>query len=239
MFCLFSATSREAVDAVNQRAGFHFDRIVQGTWLSRAPADGHDAVRPRGRRVRTRLGGLGIVSALALGACGAGTPPPSVTGPASGGVGASLGNPVPSAAAMGPASPTPLDQCSFLTTAEIESTTGLKVVRSGPQPNYESRCLWALSGKGNEINTVAMHVELDSPRAAKDQEFNCTAGFALDPINGVGDSACGQEIEGGSYSLYARRGDDLVSLDLSPDATRSIDESAWATLAQDVIAKLP
>lgn len=129
--------------------------------------------------------------------------------------------------------------CSFLTTTEIETATGHTVVSSGPAPNYRGRCEWVLSGEGDQINRVQLGVELDSPRAGKDHDFNCSVGFGLESITGVGESACGQVIEGGSYTLHALNGDDLVTLDATPDAARTIDESAWATLAKAAFANLP
>lgn len=181
-----------------------------------------------------RLLGLGVAGALLLSACGASAPPSSVSGP-----GATTPGSAATQGLSAPGSEKAVDSCSFLTTTEIETATGHTVVSSGPAPNYRSRCEWVLSGEGNEINQVQLGVELDSPRAAEDHEFNCTVGFGLESITGVGDSACGQVIEGGSYTLYALNGDDLVALDVTPDATDTIDESAWATLAKAVLANLP
>jgi len=195
-----------------------------------------DHQRPSGTRrdKRMRLVGVGISGALLLSACGAGASPPSLSGPGA----TNPGSPTGQASAV-PGSQTAVDSCSHLTTAEIETATGHTVVGSGPAPNWQGRCEWTLSGEGDEIVQFQLGVELDSPLATDDHEFNCTVGFGLEPITGVGDSACGQVIEGGSYMLHALHGDDSVTVDVTPDATRLIDHSAWATLAEAVFAKLP
>lgn len=127
-----------------------------------------------------------------------------------------------------------LDECSLLPASEIETATGYEVVRSGADPSGLSDCVWTLSGDGGSLG---LSVELDSPRAQKDHEFDCTVGFGLTPLDGVGDSACGDPIAGGTYLLYALRGDDRVWLTIQ--ANYLIDGSAWVTLARAAVAKLP
>lgn len=248
VFCVFSATSREAVDAVNQRAGFPFDRIVQGTWLSRTATDARPHRRARARRgTRDAVAGLGIACALLLGGCSAGAPP-SVAGPTPGGAATtSRGTPgVPaasgvaqaSAPAGGGASHGAIDQCSFLTTAEIETATGQKVVRMERDSGVSHTCVWTLSRENNLINLT---VHLDDPRAQKEQDFDCKVGFGLKPLAGLGDSACADEVTGGEYWLHTIRGDDRVTLHggVYDKDNYPVKSSVWAALAQDVLTKLP
>lgn len=123
----------------------------------------------------------------------------------------------------------------MLTASEIETATGYEVVGSSNEPTDGlSECEWTLAGQGGKIG---LQVELDSPRAQQDHQFNCTVGFGLSPLDGVGDSACGDPIAGGTYLLYALRGDDQVTLRMQ--ANYLIDKSAWATLAKAVVARLP
>lgn len=238
VFCLFEATSREAVEAINERADFPFDRIVEGTWLAWAGTEGRPRPRARSRRAtRSRLSGVAAAGMVLLSACSAGAPVPasSTAGSSPGGASTIPGNPASSAVAPGGGA-TALDQCSFLTAPEIETGTGLKVVRSGPDARGISRCIWTLSGDGNQIG---LSVDLDDPRAMKNQEFDCTVGDSLARIDGVGDSACGSPISGGEYLLYALRADDRLTLRIAPTTANSVDPSVWATLARSVLAKLP
>jgi len=123
----------------------------------------------------------------------------------------------------------------MLAASEIETATGYAVVGSSNEPTDGlSDCEWTLAGEGGKIG---LQIELDSPRAQQDHDFNCTVGFGLSPLEGVGDSACGDPIAGGTYLLYALRGDDQVTLRMQ--ANYLIDKSAWATLARSVLAKLP
>lgn len=240
VFCFFSAASRAAVEAVNARADFPFDRIVQGTWLSSVARDeGADRRARSGRRTRGALAGLGVACALLIGACSGGAPPPSVAGPVAGGTGSAPGGAAPSPATVAGGSQAAIDQCSLLTSAEIEAVTGLKVVGSGPDARGIDRCVWTLSGEGR--NEIGVSVDLDSPRAQKDQEFECKVGFGLKPLAGVGDTACGDTVTGGEYQLSALQGNNRIRLRISEglNYNRSIKKTAWATLAQDVLGKLP
>lgn len=188
-------------------------------------------------RLGSRIAITAGVCALLLGACSAGPAAPSTGGGAT--------PPAVTAAPLGsaPQASTPaaavtkeaLDTCSLLTASEIEAATGYEVVKTDPDPaDGLSDCAWTLSGQGG---TIGLQVELDSPRAQQDHRFNCTVGFGLAAIEGVGDSACGDPIAGGTYLLYALRGDDQVTLRMQ--ANYQIDKSAWATLAKVVFAKLP
>lgn len=238
VFCLFGATSGEAVASVNERAEFPFDRIAEGTWLAWAAPEGRPRPGAKSRRAtRSRLSGIAAAGMVLLSACSAGAPVPasSTAGSSPGGASTIPGNPVLSAAAPGGGA-TALDQCSFLTTPEVETGTGLKVVRSGPDARGISRCIWTLSGDGNQIG---LSVDLDDPRAMKNQEFDCTVGDSLARIDGVGDSACGSPISGGEYLLYALRADDRLTLRIAPTTANRVDPSVWATLARSVIARLP
>lgn len=188
------------------------------------------------------IGGLG---ALLLGACSAGPPAPSTrVGATPSGVGAatlpsaSLAPvptdsivSVPAAAGTGRA----LDRCSLLTASEIEAATGYEVAGVSKDPGDGlSDCEWTLADQGG---TIGLQVELDSPRAQEDHQFSCIAGFGLAPLEGVGDSACGDPIDAGGYRVYVLRGDDQVALRMQADYR--IDKSAWATLANAVVARLP
>jgi hypothetical protein len=196
--------------------------------------------RPERLRWTGSMGlGLGVVCVLLLGACSSNAPAqaPSVDGPAPGG-GTASGNPAVTPALAAPGSQAGVDQCSFLTAAEIETATGLEVVGSGPDPSGISGCVWTLSGEG--LNQIGLSVEVDNPRATQDQGFDCTEGFGLEQLEAVGDSACGDTVTGGEYLLSALRGDDRVRLRISSDTNYndSVDKSAWATLARAVLAKL-
>lgn len=241
VFCLFSAASPEAVEAVNERADFPFDRIVEGTWLFRPSSQDKPARRSRRRRdARTLLPGLGIACALLLGACGAGAQVPSATGPGSAGATApSHASATPTASGV-PGSQAAVDQCSFLTTAEIETATGQKVVSSKRESGTNGTCVWTLSRKGNLIRLTAY---LDLPDAAKEQEFSCKVGFGLKPVDGLGDSACGDAGSAGygEYWLHVRRDNDRVTLNggLFDNENYAVKPSVWATLARAALAKLP
>jgi hypothetical protein len=241
VFCLFSATSPEAVEAVNERADFPFDRIVEGTWLSRASSQDTPTRRSRRRRdARTLLPGLGIACALLLGACGAGAQIPPVASPGSGGAtAASHASATPKAPAVLGSQAT-VDQCSFLTTAEIETATGQKVVGSKQESGTFGTCVWTLSRKANQIRLT---VYLDDPDAAKEQAFRCKAGFGLKPVDGLGDSACGDAGTSGygEYWLHVLRDDDRVTLNggLFDHENYAVKPTVWATLARAVLAKLP
>ncbi|MEA2621412.1 MAG: hypothetical protein QOH61_322 [Chloroflexota bacterium] len=236
VFCIFGATSREAVEALNRRAEFPFDRIVQGTWLSWERAD--DRARRSSKRrggTRSKVAGLVAAGALFLAACAGGAPQSSVPGAAGGSATASTGStasPAPTSAG----SQAGADQCSYLTTPEIETATGLEVAQSGPDARGISRCIWTLSAEG--LNEIGLSVHLNSERAKQDQDFECNEGFGLKPLAGVGDSACASTVTGGEYLLSALRGDDRVLLRISSDLNNHVKNAAWAALAQSVLAKL-
>jgi hypothetical protein len=249
VFCLFNAANREAVEAVNERADFPFDRIVEGTWLSWPAADGHAQPPARRRRARRSvIASVGVACALLLGACGGGTPQPSGAGSASGGAttasttagtaGQSPARAAASASSGAGGSGPALDQCSLLTPDEITAATGLQVVRAGADPVGLSRCVWTLSGTGR--NEIGLSVDLNDPSATRDQEFDCKVGFGLKPLADVGDTACASTVTGGEYELAALRGDDRVRLRISSDLNyvSSIKKSAWAALARAVFARL-
>lgn len=186
---------------------------------------------------------LCVLSALAMTACGASNAPSARTGGAAsqgapGGSGLASAAATASTVVAGGRSPSGGDQCAYLTTPEIEAATGLKVVGSGPDPFGISSCVWTLSGEGR--NQIGLSVDLDSTRATKDQEFSCTVGFGLKPIEGLGDTACGDTVTGGEYELDALQGNDRLRLEVSADLNyeNSIKKSAWATLARAVLAKL-
>ena len=175
---------------------------------------------------------------LLLGACGSGPGAPTTSTGTN-----SLASPTtpvlqPSPPATSPAvagTPAAIDVCSLLTAAEIEAATGYEVAGSNPDPaDGLSDCEWTLADEGG---TIGLQVELDSSRAQKDHEFNCSVGFGLTELDGVGDSACADGIAGGTYLVYALLGDDQIALRMQADY--EIDESAWATLANAAITRLP
>lgn len=177
------------------------------------------------------------VLALLLSACGGTSPtapPPgagSIASPAT--TTAAVGSDPLASGSRAPATGGDLDHCSLLTDSEIEAATGYEVVGSDTDPLGISDCVWRLGGQGG----IGVRVELDSSRAQQDHEFECADVFGLDPVQDVGDSACGGPGAGGTYALHALRGNDQVALRM--DGNYDIDESAYRTLARSVIAKLP
>lgn len=205
--------------------------------MSRKPTG--ESRRRHGRATTTVL--LWLLSAIATTACSVGNAPSARIGDAgsqSAPGGSAAAAATASTVGAGGGSPSGEDQCRYLTTGEIEAATGLKVVGSGPDPFRISSCVWTLSGEGR--NQIGLSVDLDSTRATKDQEFSCTVGFGLDPIEGLGDTACGDTVSGGEYELNALQGNDRLRLLVSADLNyqSSIKKSAWATLARAVLAKL-
>ncbi len=181
---------------------------------------------------------FGIAGALLLAGCAASPAAPSAGDGANPASGASSATALSTETAASAGAQGAVDQCSYLSTAEIETATGLEVAGIEPDPSQISRCFWRLSGEGNQIG---LSVYPDDPRAIKEQEFNCTVGFGLDPLEGLGDSACADFITGGEYNLHVLRGDDRVTLrgGVFDKDNQPVDESVWTTLAEAVLAKLP